>query len=86
MVTKRTAAGPPFWFTSFVSRGSGAAAADAEEAATLKVGTVIYKLKKDENGKKVAAEAKDKKVEIKGKVEEKNGEKWIAVTSCKIVE
>jgi len=63
-----------------------AAAADAEEAATLKVGPVIYKIKKDENGKKVAAEANDKKVEIKGNVEDRDGVKWITVTSCKIVE
>ncbi|MCY3024306.1 MAG: hypothetical protein NTW87_35465 [Planctomycetota bacterium] len=63
-----------------------AAAADAKEAATVKVGNVVYKLTKDENGKKVAAEAKDKKVEIKGNVEEKDGVKWITVTSCKIVE
>ncbi|HEY3324147.1 MAG TPA: hypothetical protein VGP72_27085 [Planctomycetota bacterium] len=65
------------------------AAADAKEAATVKVGKdgkVIYKITKDDNGKKVAAEAKGKKVEIKGKVEEKDGEKWITVTSCKIVE
>ena len=63
-----------------------AAKADADEAATLKAGKVVYKIKKDANGKKVAAEAKDKKVEIKGPVVETNGVKWITVTSCKIVE
>ena len=63
-----------------------AAAVHAPEAATLKAGNVVYKIVKDANGKKVAAEAKDKKVEIKGAVEDRHGVKWITVTSCKIVE
>ncbi|MGO8688409.1 MAG: hypothetical protein ACLQLG_02140 [Thermoguttaceae bacterium] len=63
-----------------------AAAVHAPEAATLKVGKVVYKIVKDTNGKKVAAEAKDKKVEIKGAIEDRQGVKWITVTSCKIVE
>ena len=62
------------------------AAADAPEAATVKVGDVIYKITKDENGKIVAREAKDKKAEIKGNVEEKDGVKWITVISAKLVE
>ena len=63
-----------------------AAAVNAKEAATVKDGKVIYKITKDENGKKVAAEAMGKKVELKGNVQDKNGVKWISVTSCKIVE
>ena len=43
-----------------------AAAANAEEAANLQVGRIGYKIVKDANGGKVAKEAKDKKVEIKG--------------------
>lgn len=62
------------------------AEAGADEAATLKAGKSAYKIKKDENGRKVAADAKDKKVEVKGTVVETQGVKWIAVTSCKIVE
>ncbi len=63
-----------------------AAAAGAEEAATVKVGQTVYKVTKDENGKKVAKDANGKKVEMKGIVKNRHGEKWIAVTSCKIVE
>jgi len=63
-----------------------AATANAEEAAILKVGQVVYKVAKDVNGGKVARDAKDRKVEIKGTISNRNGEKWIAVTSCKIVE
>ncbi|HUT33490.1 MAG TPA: hypothetical protein VNE39_08435 [Planctomycetota bacterium] len=63
-----------------------AAEADAPEAATVKVGDVIYKITKDENGKIVAKEAKDKKAEIKGNVQEKDGVKWITVISAKLVE
>ncbi len=63
-----------------------AAVAHAQEAATVKVGTVVYKVTKDDNGRTVATEAKDKKVEMKGNVEEKDGVKWITVISCKIVE
>jgi hypothetical protein len=63
-----------------------AAAADAPEAATVKVGDVAYKVTKDDNGKTLAKEAKDKKAEIKGTVEEKDGVKWITVISAKLVE
>ncbi|MGD0897067.1 MAG: hypothetical protein ABR915_04475 [Thermoguttaceae bacterium] len=63
-----------------------AAAAGAEEAATVKVGQVIYKVTKDDNGRKVARGANDKKVEIKGILSNRNDAKWITVTSCKIVE
>jgi hypothetical protein len=63
-----------------------AAATSAEEAATVQVGQVVYKIVKDVNGGKVAREAKDKKVEIKGIISNRHGVKWIAVTSCKIVE
>ena len=63
-----------------------AAAANAEEAAILKVGPVVYKVAKDVNGGKVARDAKDRKVEIKGILSNRNGARWIAVTSCKIVE
>jgi len=63
-----------------------AAPAGAEEAATVKVGAVVYKITNDANGKTVAKEAANKKVEIKGNVTQKGGVKWIAVTSCKIVE
>jgi hypothetical protein len=63
-----------------------AAAADAEEAATVKVGQTVYKIVKDDNGKTVAKDAKEKKCEIKGNVEDKDGAKWITVIGCKIVE
>ena len=63
-----------------------AAAPSAEEAATVKVGQVVYKVEKDENGRKVAKEANGKKVEIKGIVKNRHGVRWITVTSCKIVE
>jgi len=52
----------------------------------VKIGDVVYKITKDENGKIVAREAKDKKAEIKGNVEEKDGVKWITVISAKLVE
>ncbi|HUT33492.1 MAG TPA: hypothetical protein VNE39_08445 [Planctomycetota bacterium] len=61
-----------------------AAAPEAPEAATVEVDGVVYNVVKDENGKTVAREAKDRKAEIKGTVEEKNGAKWIAVTSAKL--
>jgi spermidine/putrescine-binding protein len=63
-----------------------AAATNAEEAAVLTVDKVIYKITKDKNGKTVASEADGKKVEIKGNITIKDQVKWIAVTSCKIVE
>ena len=63
-----------------------AATPNAKEAATLKVGNVFYKIVKDANVRKVAAEAGGKKVEMKGIVEVTNGASWITVTSCKIVE
>jgi acetyl esterase/lipase len=63
-----------------------AAPAGAEEAATVKAGSTVYKIVKDANGRKVADQAKDRPVEIKGNVVERNGAKWIAVTSCKIIE
>ena len=63
-----------------------AASANAEEAATVKVGDLVYKVVKDDNGKIVARDAKDKKVEMKGDAQDKNGVKWITVVSCKLVE
>lgn len=63
-----------------------AAAPDAPEAATVRVGEVVYKVAKDENGRKVATEANGKKAEIKGNVEDKDGAKWITVLSAKLVE
>jgi len=66
--------------------GKVTAAANAQEAATVKVGNVIYKITKDANGRKVAAGANGQKVEIKGIVTETNGIPWMTVTSCKIVE
>ncbi|MCX6995994.1 MAG: hypothetical protein NTV49_02655 [Kiritimatiellaeota bacterium] len=62
------------------------ARAGAQEAATIKIGADVYKVVKDANGRKVAAEAQGRAVEIKGPVEERAGVKWIAVTSCKIIE
>jgi hypothetical protein len=61
-----------------------AAAPDAPEAATVEVGDVVYKVVKDDNGKTVAKEAKDRKAEIKGTVDEKDGVKWITVLSAKL--
>jgi len=52
----------------------------------VKVGDVIYKITKDENGKIVDREAKHKKAETKGNVEEKDSVKWITVISAKLVE
>lgn len=63
-----------------------AAAANAEEAATLKAGPVVYKIVKDDNGRTVAREANNKKVEMKGIVKNRREARWITVTSCKIVE
>jgi len=63
-----------------------AAEAEAPEAATVKVGNVVYKITRDDNGKIVAKEAKDKKAEIRGNVEEKDGVNWITVISAKLVE
>ena len=63
-----------------------AAGADAPEAATLRAGALAYKLTKDANGKTVAAEAKGKKVEIFGILEDKDGVKFLSVSSCKIIE
>ena len=63
-----------------------AAAADAPEAATIKAGDVTYKVTKDDKGKELAEKAKDKKVEAKGTVAEKDGAKWLTVTEYKIVE
>jgi len=48
-----------------------AAAPDAPEAATVEVGDVVYKVLKDDNGKTVAREARDRKAEIKGTTESK---------------
>jgi hypothetical protein len=59
-------------------------APDAPEAATVEVGDMVYKVVKDDNGKTVAREAKDKKAEIKGTVEERDGVKWITVLSAKL--
>jgi hypothetical protein len=61
-----------------------AAAPDAPEAATVEVGEMVYKVVKDDNGMIVAREAKDRKAEIKGTVEEKAGAKWITVISAKL--
>jgi len=61
-----------------------AAAPDAPEAATVEVGDMVYKVVKDDNGKTVAKEAKDRKAEIKGTVEDKDGAKWITVISAKL--
>lgn len=63
-----------------------AAPAGAEEAATVKADSAVYKIVKDANGLKVATQAKDQPVEIKGNVVERDGAKWLAVTSCKIIE
>jgi len=63
-----------------------AAAPDAPEAATVRVGDVTYKVTKDDNGRKVAADANGKKAEIKGNVEDKDGVKWITVLGAKLVE
>lgn len=63
-----------------------AAPAGAKEAATVKVGGVVYKITKDAKGRKVASEAINQKVEIKGILADKNGARWITVISCKIVE
>jgi len=63
-----------------------AASAQGDEAAIIKVESVIYRVVRDANGRKVADQAKDRPVEIKGNVTERNGVRWIAVTSCKIIE
>ena len=63
-----------------------AAAKEAPEAATVRVGDATYKVTKDDNGRKVATEANGKKAEIKGNVEDKDGAKWITVLSAKLVE
>jgi hypothetical protein len=63
-----------------------AAAPDAPEAATVRVGDVVYKVTKDDNGRKVATDANGKKAEIKGTVEDRDGVKWITVISAKLVE
>ena len=63
-----------------------AAAPDAAEAATVRVGDVVYKVVKDDNGRKVATDANGKKAEIKGNVEDKDGVKWITVLGAKLVE
>ena len=39
-----------------------------------------------DNGTTVAKEAKDRKAEIKGMVEERDGVKWITVLGAKLVE
>jgi len=63
-----------------------AAAENAEEAATVKAGQVVYKITKDDKGKIVARDANNEKVRIEGTLEIKNGVRWITVISCKIVE
>jgi hypothetical protein len=61
-----------------------AAAPDAPEAATVDVDGVVYKVVNDDNGKTVAREARDRRAEIKGTVEEKDSAKWITVLSAKL--
>lgn len=62
------------------------AAPAAEEAATVKMGTVTYKIVKDDKGKVVARDAGGKKAELRGTVAERDGVKWITVTWCALVE
>ena len=62
------------------------AAWSANEAATILVNKVPYKIVKDAKGKIVAKDAANKKVEIKGPVTERDGTKWITVTWCALVE
>jgi hypothetical protein len=58
----------------------------AEEAATVLVGKVLYKIVKDAKSQIVARDAANKKAEIKGTLAERNGTKWITITWCALVE
>jgi len=62
------------------------AAATAEEAATVRAGGALYRIVNDAKGKIVARDAAGKKAEIKGALAERNGEKWITVSWCALVE
>jgi hypothetical protein len=63
-----------------------ASPAKAEEAATVVADKVVYKIVKDAKGAIVARDAAGKKAEIRGSVQDVNGNKWITVSWCALVE
>ena len=63
------------------------AAATAVEAATvLAADKVLYRIVKDAKGAIVARDAANKKAEIRGTLSERDGQKWITVSWCALVE